>query len=59
MSRLIDALSLLLMGLAGVAFFLGVDSIGEQQDVRALYWLAMGGLLLRGATELLRPSGAR
>jgi hypothetical protein len=60
MSRLIDALSVLLVLGACLAFAVGVAALGEHRDLVALYWLAIGGLVLRAAVELLRPrSSAR
>ncbi|MDX2050833.1 MAG: hypothetical protein SFV15_00485 [Polyangiaceae bacterium] len=56
-SRLIDALSVLLVLLALAAFAAGVYSLGAAQDVRALYLLVIGALALRSATDLLRPHG--
>jgi len=32
-----------------------VAALGERRDLAALYWLAIGGLVLRSAVELLRP----
>lgn len=58
MSRVVDAVSILLLVLAGVAFSLGVYALGEARDLVALYWLAVGGLLLRSATEILRPGSS-
>jgi hypothetical protein len=58
MNRLVDLLAIALLIGAGAAFTLGVLALGDARDLAALYWLALGGLLLRGATELLRPSQA-
>jgi hypothetical protein len=45
---------------AAAAFALGVRALGEREDLAALYWLAVGALVLRSATDMLRPkSGAR
>ncbi len=60
MSKIIDVLSVLLVLGAIAAFALGVAALGERRDLIALYWLAIGGLVLRSAVELLRPrSSAR
>lgn len=56
MSRLVDGLSILLLVFAGVAFTLGVAALGDQRDLNAVYWLIVGGLLLKTSAELLRPS---
>ena len=55
MSKILDALSILLVFGACLAFAAGVYSLGERRDLVALYWLAIGGLVLRAAIELLRP----
>jgi len=60
MSKVVDALSILLVLGASLAFAVGVAALGERRDLSAIYWLAVGGLVLRAAVELLRPrSGAR
>jgi hypothetical protein len=60
MSKVVDALSILLVLGASLAFAVGVAALGERRDLAAIYWLAIGGLVLRAAVELLRPrSSAR
>jgi len=60
MSKVVDALSILLVLGASAAFAVGVAALGEHRDLAAIYWLAIGGLVLRAAVELLRPrSSAR
>jgi len=60
MSKVVDALSILLVLGASLAFAVGVLALGERHDLSAIYWLAIGGLVLRAAVELLRPrSSAR
>jgi hypothetical protein len=55
MSKVIDALSILLVLGAALAFSLGVAALGERRDLVAIYWLIIGGLVLRASVELLRP----
>jgi hypothetical protein len=55
MGRAIDILSVLMLGAAACAFALGVDALGDQQDVLSLYWLAVGALVLRASVNILRP----
>jgi hypothetical protein len=55
MSKVIDALSILLVLGAALAFSFGVSALSERHDLVALYWLVIGGLVLRAAVELLRP----
>jgi hypothetical protein len=57
-SRAIDALAIALFLAAAGAFAFGISSIGDHQDLRALYLVIVGGLSLRAATEILRPRGA-
>ncbi len=51
----VDAIGIALLLVAGVAFAGGIRALGEQQDLMALYWLAVGGLLLKAATDIVRP----
>lgn len=57
MTRAIDALSILLLAAALASFGGGLGALGERDDLRALYLLAVGAALLRGSTQLLRPAG--
>lgn len=56
MSRAIDLLCIGLLLGAGGAFALGVSSLERERDLHALYWLVVGGLLLKASVEMLRPS---
>jgi len=58
MSRVVDILSVALLAFAALAFTLGVKALGDERDLAALYWLVAGALLLRSATDILRPKGA-
>lgn len=60
MPRLADVMSVLLLLGSVVAFVLGFLALGDRRDLGAVYWLVVGGLSLRAATNLLRPkAGAR
>lgn len=59
MSRAIDVLSVTLLALGVGAFSAGIHALGDRNDLGALYWLAVGALLLRAATDLLRPKASR
>jgi hypothetical protein len=60
MPKLIDVVCIFLLLAAAGAFALGVYALGDRRDLAALYWLAVGGVVLRAATDMLRPkSGAR
>ncbi|HVU03249.1 MAG TPA: hypothetical protein VHE30_15920 [Polyangiaceae bacterium] len=55
MRNVVDALSIVLLVAAAVAFAFGVHALGDERDLAALYFLVTGALLLRSATDLLRP----
>jgi hypothetical protein len=60
MSKALDAISVILLLGAVAAFVFGASALGDQKDLVALYWILVGGLALRSATDLLRPrSGSR
>lgn len=59
MARLVDVLALVLLVAAAAAFVLGVRALGDRDDLRALYQLAVGGLALKASVDLLRPRLAR
>jgi hypothetical protein len=54
-ARAVDILCLVLLVAAGAAFALGINALGDKRDVASLYWLVVGGLLLRSSTDMLRP----
>ncbi len=58
MARVVDVVSVVLLVAAAGAFAMGVNALGDRRDLDALYWLAVGGLTLRSATDMLRPKGA-
>lgn len=51
----VDAAGSALLLFAAGAFAAGIRSLGEQRDLAALYWLVVGGLLLKAAVEVVRP----
>lgn len=55
MRRVVDAASIALLLSAAGAFTAGIHALGAERDLAALYWLVVGGLLLRSASDLLRP----
>jgi hypothetical protein len=55
MSKLANAVNIVLFVAACSAFALGVHALGDRRDLHALYWLIVGGLALKGATDMLRP----
>lgn len=58
MARAVDVISVLLLVAAAGAFAVGVSALGDRRDLDSLYWLVVGGLTLRAATDMLRPKGA-
>jgi uncharacterized membrane-anchored protein len=59
MSRALDWLAVALLLAAAIAVALGVRALEREEDRYALYWLVVGALSLKGATDLLRPRRAR
>ena len=58
LGKLANAVNLVLFAAACAAFALGVHALGDRRDLQALYWLIVGGLALKGATDMLRPRSA-
>jgi hypothetical protein len=58
MGRLIDLLAILFLIGAVVCFAFGIDSLADRKDLHALYWLVVGALVLRAATDMLRPKAS-
>ena len=59
MSRALDWLAVALLLAAAFAVALGVRALDREEDRYAIYWLVVGALSLKGATDLLRPRRAR
>lgn len=57
-TRFVDALSVMLLLVASAAFVMGLRSLSDKEDLRALYALTVGGLALKASIDLLRPRGA-
>ena len=57
-SRLLDVVALLLLAASGASFFFGADAITTHKDVNAIYWMVVGIVLVRGATNLARADRA-
>lgn len=58
MGRVADVVNVMLFVAACTAFALGILALGDRRDLAALYWLAVGGLALKGATDMLRPKSS-
>lgn len=55
MSRVANVVNLALFVVACVAFGLGLYALGQRRDLQALYFLVVGAISLRAATDMLRP----
>jgi hypothetical protein len=55
MGRALDIISVVLLVGGALAFGVGMYALGDSRDLSALYWLVVGGLVLRAATDLVRP----
>ena len=56
--QLFDGIALAMGIAAGIAFGVGASSLARAEDLKALYWLAVGIVAVRGAVQLARPRGA-
>lgn len=54
-TKLANAVNVLVFVGACASFALGIHALGERRDLQALYWLVVGGLALKAATDMLRP----
>jgi len=55
MSRVANAVNVLLFLAACAAFALGLYALGDRRDLQAIYWLIVGGIALKSTTDMLRP----
>lgn len=55
MGRVANAVNLLLFVAACASFALGLYALGDRRDLQAIYWLIVGGISLKAATDMLRP----
>lgn len=58
MIQLPGALAISFVVGGAVAFALGATALAEAEDLRAIYWLAVGAICVRASAQLARP-GAR
>lgn len=57
-ARLLDALALLMLVLAGVAFLFGARHIASREDLHAIYWMVVGIASIRAVSSLARADRA-
>jgi hypothetical protein len=55
MSRVANVVNVTLFVAACASFALGLHALGDRRDLQAIYFLIVGGISLRAATEMLRP----
>jgi hypothetical protein len=55
MSRVANAVNVLLFVAACASFAFGLYALGDRRDLQAIYWLIVGGISLKAATDMLRP----
>jgi hypothetical protein len=53
--KLVDVLAVALLVAAVSAFVAGEGAIARAEDLRAVYWLAIGIVSLRAAVQVARP----
>jgi hypothetical protein len=53
--KLMDLLAIVLVVAAALSFGLGELAIARTEDLRAVYWLAVGVAALRAAVQIGRP----
>lgn len=58
MGRVADVVNVVLFVAACAAFAAGIIALGDRRDLAALYWLVVGALALKGATDMLRPKSS-
>jgi hypothetical protein len=56
--QLMDGIALSMLVAASIAFGVGASSLARAEDLKALYWLVVGVVAVRGAVQIARPRGA-
>jgi hypothetical protein len=51
---MVDALALVFLVGAGIAFFMGARHIASREDIHAIYWMIAGIALTRACSNLAR-----
>ena len=55
--QLLDGIALAMLVAAALAFGVGASALAHAEDLRALYWLVVGVVAVRGAVQIARPRG--
>ena len=56
--KVLDSVAIALVIAAALAFAVGGGALAHAEDLKALYWLAVGIVAVRGAVHISRPRGA-
>ena len=56
--HVMDGVALSMLVAAGIAFAAGASFLARAEDLKALYWLVVGVVAVRGAVQIARPRGA-
>jgi hypothetical protein len=54
-NRFVEVVAVTLLLLAALVLVLGVLALAEGKDLTAVYWAAVGAVLLKASVEVLRP----
>jgi hypothetical protein len=52
-----DAVAIALLAMAAGAFLVGSNALARSEDLKALFWLVVGVVSVRGAVVVARPGG--
>lgn len=55
MNRFVEAVAVVLLLLAASVLVMGVLALAQGRDLTAVYWAAVGAVLLKASVEVLRP----
>ncbi len=52
-----DVVAIVLLIMSAAAFLVGSSSLARAEDLKALFWLVVGVVSVRGAVVVARPGG--
>jgi hypothetical protein len=55
--QLSDVLAIVFVVAAAAAFLVGEGALVRAEDIRAIYWLAVGVVSLQAAVQIAKPGG--
>jgi hypothetical protein len=56
--KVLDGVAIALVVSAALSFAAGGGALAHAEDLKALYWLVVGIVAVRGAVHISRPRGA-